>query len=895
MVQFDTVPRFENHPVPAKVLMVLWLRAGLLVCLLQSAMGGGYRELYDVLGVSTQATEQQIKKAYREQALIWHPDKNIGNEDEAQDKFVKISDAYETLSDPTARRFYDRNGLHAKVPRQQSRGFQQHMQRARQQQRRRQQPERCSMVGEEKRARMGCSHSGSVITEVVFASYGKPTGACRPNGDSTFKVGNCHAEHSKAEVEKLCLGKNSCDITASNRVFSDPCRGEVKLLAVQVKCSAPPPPEVYGGKDRTCGECRESRNLVLGCEAVGPGVLIVDVLFADYGIYHGSCAAANTSGTLRSGRCTSGAEAIEIVRAECVGKTSCVISANNHVFGEPCYGQTKKLAVALLCNGFPGTTPPVSNVKQFGPWAPWEKQYNLQETVGKDKPAKTDASRKRASETADECQDGWIGEDCDIRVPPPPTSEIIVTYPGWTATRKSLGLYFQKQEETARLVAIAPKSWADSVQQLKVGLMLNSVSAEGHGTMTMAGKSYRDLVSHLESVAAVSTVQRPMTLVFTDPKVAHVCAPGHGGSACQDKLTVETPKCMPNWDGEDCDVCAQGYAGDRCEHKLAQKHEKEIENELCKNGWAGKDCNLCATGFEGPKCTRAPTPSQHEKPPSSHAFTEQAGGSEPVSDTADNPRSKAQATQPAAVRVTFIADGPLGLTFERRFQGVKREFVMHIADVAAGSQAERHGTMRAGMKLLAIGVATNSKGRVKIVSLAELAGGSIGMEAVDLKRLMSQRPLTLLFEKSQTVTSVGIEGESIDDQQESLDDGEKCKEGWAGEDCDRCADGFSGPMCKLRVSVKNEARTGPVIDEIRERRKRRETEEWDEVYVAPRTGPVIDEIRERRKRRETVVSTPQQKSDVGKLPRKVPQQVPPRVAITTTGVPRVHSSEECIA
>jgi len=66
-------------------------------------------KLYDILGVSPGATEQELKKAYKTGALKFHPDKNAHNP-AAEDKFKEISHAYEILSDSNKRQVYDQYG-----------------------------------------------------------------------------------------------------------------------------------------------------------------------------------------------------------------------------------------------------------------------------------------------------------------------------------------------------------------------------------------------------------------------------------------------------------------------------------------------------------------------------------------------------------------------------------------------------------------------------------------------------------------------------------------------------------------------------------------------------------------------------------------------------------------
>ena len=103
-------------------------------------------------------------------------------------------------------------------------------------------PVDCGVAPENANLQLACG-DGSPISQVLFASFGTPRGAC-----PAFTKGACDANSSQRVVEAACLGKTSCSVAATNDNFGgDPCYDTVKELAVQLKCpgAPPPPPKNY--------------------------------------------------------------------------------------------------------------------------------------------------------------------------------------------------------------------------------------------------------------------------------------------------------------------------------------------------------------------------------------------------------------------------------------------------------------------------------------------------------------------------------------------------------------------------------------------------------------------------------------------------------------------------
>ncbi len=68
----------------------------------------GTKDYYSILGISEKASREEIRHAFRKLAMKYHPDRNLGNEEWAEEKFKEINEAYAVLGDEVKRQEYDR-------------------------------------------------------------------------------------------------------------------------------------------------------------------------------------------------------------------------------------------------------------------------------------------------------------------------------------------------------------------------------------------------------------------------------------------------------------------------------------------------------------------------------------------------------------------------------------------------------------------------------------------------------------------------------------------------------------------------------------------------------------------------------------------------------------------
>uniref|UniRef100_A0A3P9DNT7 SUEL-type lectin domain-containing protein n=1 Tax=Maylandia zebra TaxID=106582 RepID=A0A3P9DNT7_9CICH len=194
---------------------------------------------------------------------------------------------------------------------------------------------------EESEANLQCGEVFFFILVIHRADYGRHDQTTCSNlqphcrlRDVQYAVCQTSADSLFISIQS-CNGKNSCNISASNSVFGNPCFGTYKYLEVDYTCQF---------QSATC----EGSQANLQC-----GQVLV-IHGADYGRHDKTtCSAGRPASQLQVVQCSS-QTSTSVVAESCNGKNSCTISSSNSVFGDPCVGTYKYLEVVYTCQ-FSGT------------------------------------------------------------------------------------------------------------------------------------------------------------------------------------------------------------------------------------------------------------------------------------------------------------------------------------------------------------------------------------------------------------------------------------------------------------------------------------------------------------------------------------------------------------
>lgn len=183
-----------------------------------------------------------------------------------------------------------------------------------------------------------CEHSVLSIScplgtgiSVVSAFYGRISQDICPSSSSNLTT-ICKATLASNKVRATCNGNPSCRISASNRLFGDPCYGVFKYLTVAYFCKTFLPPAKIA--------CENSL-LKISC----PSSSVIRITYVSYGrLSTRICPGSNSHHTT-----CSASSSLPTVRSICDKRPECSIFASNQVFGDPCSSVYKYLVVGYSC------------------------------------------------------------------------------------------------------------------------------------------------------------------------------------------------------------------------------------------------------------------------------------------------------------------------------------------------------------------------------------------------------------------------------------------------------------------------------------------------------------------------------------------------------------------
>uniref|UniRef100_A0A672KMR5 SUEL-type lectin domain-containing protein n=1 Tax=Sinocyclocheilus grahami TaxID=75366 RepID=A0A672KMR5_SINGR len=178
-----------------------------------------------------------------------------------------------------------------------------------------------------------CSDTGVIsVQSINTANYGRTDKIICSEGRPSEQLQNtnCYSPNALAPVSKSCNGLESCEVFATHTVFTDPCFGIYKYLAISYFCL---PPGV--------------REYLLP-DLLNDGT-VIRIHSANYGRTDSStCCTGRPASQLAKTDCYA-LNSQTVVTSGCEGKNSCSILASNSVFSDPCVGTFKYLYISYSC------------------------------------------------------------------------------------------------------------------------------------------------------------------------------------------------------------------------------------------------------------------------------------------------------------------------------------------------------------------------------------------------------------------------------------------------------------------------------------------------------------------------------------------------------------------
>ncbi|XP_043103143.1 L-rhamnose-binding lectin CSL2-like [Puntigrus tetrazona] len=174
--------------------------------------------------------------------------------------------------------------------------------------------------------------------QINTANYGRTDKTTCSEGrpSSELQNTNCFSPNALAPVSKSCNGLESCEVFATHTVFTDPCFGTYKYLAISYFCL---PHEV-----RSSLVCEHETSSLTCDEGT-----VIHIQSANYGRTDGStCSTGRPASQIAKTDCYA-LNSHSVVASGCEGKDSCSVSASNSVFSDPCVGTFKYLYISYSC------------------------------------------------------------------------------------------------------------------------------------------------------------------------------------------------------------------------------------------------------------------------------------------------------------------------------------------------------------------------------------------------------------------------------------------------------------------------------------------------------------------------------------------------------------------